>query len=287
MKDRISRKPGRYTATVPGEDIPDLQAGKPFSITLTRDDDPEVIGTPYSKAAVLPDSLAEEICPDVEDPTPADAFNGIIQKIKTDCAPSGYGLGEEAGPTVVVDPTGVSHIFKHIDTVTENGIYYLYDALGDIVPSHGTLIVTGNRFYKTQTVISNQGGYIIRRHYTAPYSGAYGEWEYDNPPMELGIEYRTTERWDGKAVYTKAISCGNLPAVGTQRATAHNASATQMLRVCGHFDGRDALPFYDKNIGDIRISASLNSVKINVINWEHTTDVTSLTASAQIWYLKD
>ena len=30
--------------------------------------------------------------------------------------------------------------------------------------------------------------------------------EWENPPMELGVEYRTTERYQGKPVYTKLLS---------------------------------------------------------------------------------
>ena len=33
----------------------------------------------------------------------------------------------------------------------------------------------------------------------------WSEWEWDNPPMQPGVEYRTTERRDGKAVYAKSI----------------------------------------------------------------------------------
>ena len=29
-----------------------------------------------------------------------------------------------------------------------------------------------------------------------------------NPPMQLGVEYRTTERWNGKPVYTRLVDCG-------------------------------------------------------------------------------
>ena len=35
--------------------------------------------------------------------------------------------------------------------------------------------------------------------------------EWINPPMASGVEYRTTERWQGKPVYTKIISFGKLP----------------------------------------------------------------------------
>ena len=35
--------------------------------------------------------------------------------------------------------------------------------------------------------------------------------EWLNPPMVSGVEYRTTERWMGKPVYTKIVSFGKLP----------------------------------------------------------------------------
>lgn len=35
--------------------------------------------------------------------------------------------------------------------------------------------------------------------------------EWINPPMASGVEYRTTERWMGKVVYTKIVSFGSLP----------------------------------------------------------------------------
>lgn len=38
-----------------------------------------------------------------------------------------------------------------------------------------------------------------------------GEIEYINPPMDPGGEYRTSERWLGKAVYARVVDYGNLP----------------------------------------------------------------------------
>ena len=38
-----------------------------------------------------------------------------------------------------------------------------------------------------------------------------GVQEWLNPPMQLGVEYRTTERYHGKPVYAKLISLGLLP----------------------------------------------------------------------------
>ena len=36
-------------------------------------------------------------------------------------------------------------------------------------------------------------------------------WEYVNPPMQLGVEYRTPERYNGKPVYVMAVDGGAFP----------------------------------------------------------------------------
>lgn len=78
MKDRVPGAPGQYRATVSAEEFAKLQNGEAFTITMVRDDKPLTEGTPYSKAAVLPDSVANAICPDIQDPSPADAFAGLL-----------------------------------------------------------------------------------------------------------------------------------------------------------------------------------------------------------------
>ena len=77
MKDRVSNAPGRYSAALSAEDREKMEAGQPFSITLARNDEPTEPGTPYNKESVLPDDVAKVICPDIEDPTPADAFRQL------------------------------------------------------------------------------------------------------------------------------------------------------------------------------------------------------------------
>lgn len=41
-------------------------------------------------------------------------------------------------------------------------------------------------------------------------NNVWGDWEYLNPPMNLGVEYRTTERYLGKPVYAKLVDCGQI-----------------------------------------------------------------------------
>ena len=77
MNDRLPGKPGRYSGVIDPADVQKLQKAEPFAITLTRDDEPIREGTPYSKATVLPDDVAKMLCPEKEDPTPADAFRHL------------------------------------------------------------------------------------------------------------------------------------------------------------------------------------------------------------------
>ena len=60
-----------------------------------------------------------------------------------------------------------------------------------------------DQFKKTRT-------YIKFRAYNSD-DKVWGEWEWVNPPMKLGKEYRTTERYLGKPVYVKLVDCGALP----------------------------------------------------------------------------
>ena len=63
----------------------------------------------------------------------------------------------------------------------------------------------------TATSYHSGGPRIMMRQW---YGGTLGEWEWVNPPMDVGVEYRTTKRWNGKAVYTKLINFINSAAIG-------------------------------------------------------------------------
>ena len=80
MTDRVPGAPGQYKAVITEAELQKMQAGEQFAITLTRDDQPVVEGTPYSKAAVLPEALGKALCPNIDDPTPADAFASLLPK---------------------------------------------------------------------------------------------------------------------------------------------------------------------------------------------------------------
>lgn len=43
------------------------------------------------------------------------------------------------------------------------------------------------------------------------YGGVWQPWEWENPPLVEGKEYRTTERWNSQPVYQKMVPLGTLP----------------------------------------------------------------------------
>lgn len=60
------------------------------------------------------------------------------------------------------------------------------------------------------------GGAVTGFKESAEYPGCYyrtvdGVTEWLNPPMVLGTEYRTIERFKGNVVYAKAVNFGTLP----------------------------------------------------------------------------
>lgn len=132
--------------------------------------------------------------------------NLVVGAADVGAAPDGYGLGKQAGATIGPG---------NIDTTLLNGTYYYYDnAFNALIPNissgMGILDVSSDTRFIRQTFHSHLGGYIARRH-TLPDSVEWESWEYVNPPMIPGIEYRTTERHHGNPVYVKLISAGALP----------------------------------------------------------------------------
>lgn len=78
MTDRQTANPGQYKAVVSVAELTKMQNGEEFVLKLTRDDQPLTEGTPYNKESVLPDELAKVLCPDILDPTPADALAALL-----------------------------------------------------------------------------------------------------------------------------------------------------------------------------------------------------------------
>lgn len=86
--------------------------------------------------------------------------------------------------------------------------------------------------------------------------GNWGPWEYLNPLLSLGVEYRTVERYNGKPVYVKAINFGALPN-NTNKSVEHGVTD---IETCFELFGNSYLTDGPSNagsnlIGDDRIRA--------------------------------
>ena len=127
----------------------------------------------------------------------------------------GFGLGGEAKLLTAND---------NLDDIWRAG-WYAWDTAPQNAPivggtpiSYCSMIVLnkGGDYMKTQVVFSSTGSELHRANNGLGWTA----WEWVNPPMELGVEYRTTERYLGKPVYVKVVDFGVLPA-NAKKAVAH------------------------------------------------------------------
>lgn len=154
----------------------------------------------------------------------------------------------------------------NLNYIMENGIYAWRDTDkpqgAPDLPGSGyldTMRVTGTGSACVQEVFDisdslNTSGTRVQR---VIYGSTYvGEWEWVNPPM-TGLEYRTTERYNGKPVYAKVVNCGYLPNNNEKLAyfCANSRTAT-VIRLNGfvkrkNTDSEDIfpMPMYDTPTG--------------------------------------
>lgn len=92
-----------------------------------------------------------------------------------------------------------------------------------------------------------------------------GEKEWINPPMELGVEYRTTERFKGKAVYISLVDLGYMPSVGDPKKVFVASGVNEVVDVkCVAYNGLNYTFSYSVPLIDAEtIFASFNLEKQN------------------------
>lgn len=146
--------------------------------------------------------------PSVNDAADIAVLNSNFQKIDgkipaAGAAPSGYGLG---GAVYTADLNkAIKPGWYYTDGKTANtGRYY-------------TIVhvkAYGNEQFVEQVQTDMNLTNFDRLHRYSKDGGATWTEEWENPLMQLGVEYRTTERFNGSPVYVKAVSCGKGPSGG-------------------------------------------------------------------------
>lgn len=139
-------------------------------------------------------------------------------------APEGYGLGANA-PTAPAGDDGLADP----DLITKTGFYY---AVKNLHPGGRNLWSTVLHINTTSTSATQ---FVIGMQYTPigarlKTNGVWGPWEWINPLLEVGVEYRTVERYLGKPVYIKLVNCGTFAAPGTVKTVTFDDTGT-LLRV--------------------------------------------------------
>lgn len=79
-------------------------------------------------------------------------------------------------------------------------------------------------------------------------NGTWYPFEMVNPPMKLGVEYRTTERYNGKPVYVQNVNCGAL-LEGPKLTSVTIPNVENVIRFFGMFN-RSPAPYIYGTIDD-------------------------------------
>ena len=209
-------------------------------------------------------------------------------------APAGFGFGDA---------------IQDIATTSAEESYETYcakvDAVLDAMPDktaklvrayppavHGNAGTTISLLYKgdaNYAVLSNIGSAdvglcgwrMFKLRYPSSSSPAvWMPFEWENPPMKIGVEYRTSERYNSKPVYAKAISFGQAPNA-TYKDVSHGIeNFSQLVSYTGMMGGANLIeaPALDNiqiNASNIRITTNTDvsaSYVYLVLRYTKTTD---------------
>ena len=197
------------------------------------------------------------------------------------CAPAGFGLG---GNGTLVEISSIAEL----DSLSNNGWYGIHSSneltlggfsftacvleISSLSETYGWQII---RFLgKNSTLIRNKN------------NGVWDEWEWDNPPMELGKEYRTTERLNGKPVYTTLVDCGSC--VSPSKEITTELTCREVIRYCGTVGGHN-MPSINATLDNAwsvwaMVTKSDGCVRITVYSG---TGMATERAYVQVWYIKN
>lgn len=202
--------------------------------------------------------------------------HNVLKNGATAFAPADRGIGNVQWLSNATD----------IDTVQSTGVYSYSDGntsanipspLGELIainrtPSIGTQFAIDDNYPNLRLKVRKRSG------------GTWQSWEWVNPPMVVGVEYRTTERSDGDPVYAKRVSYTNSAEIGNASGVAmvdipHSISGFgKLVRIVGrNYTSNYPLP-YIGSTGGITVVNAVNTTNIRL----RTKDMTW--ASGYTWY---
>lgn len=212
-------------------------------------------------------------------------------------APDGYGLGGVAKELSAADD---------LNNIRVTGWYdWSYNSHPQNAPDNNWrrygctmhVFATSPGGYAIQTVYDLSDdithGCAIQRTICPTSSGnIYYPWGWVNPPMQIGVEYRTTERYLGKPVYCKLIDCGAVPDANTNKTVDFDSlGISRIIAWTGNVDvggNTFALPYREigREGGNATIYVFVNYTGITLRTDSRWFAENSGTAQCTIWYTK-
>lgn len=134
-------------------------------------------------------------------------------------APNGYGYGDNAHGFFANPDSDGSVATAFFDAlldqmgngITIRGSFVDYPYIVDTANGGEYELLRGSASSAIATItIFGGGGAGPYRLTWTKYNNAWRAPEWTNPPLALGVEYRTTERYLGKPVYVKTVDCGKM-----------------------------------------------------------------------------
>lgn len=194
-------------------------------------------------------------------------------------APGGFGLGSE-----------YESYIADFNACIKNGWYKAYGnslnypSIGGWDARYGVLLVSTREsaIYHVYYVERYSAMYTIERC-SKDGGTTWSEWEYVHPPMESGVEYRTTERYLGRPVYVQLVDLGACPSSGYKDVVLADETI-RAIRCTGRwsFNGGSTVPFYSTNLDCLYIGCLGRVVRITTGG----KDFSEYTAQATVHYIK-
>ena len=182
----------------------------------------------------------------------ATAGSGAITAGDVGAAPSGFGLGTIAKSLTAEDD---------LNNITQNGWYAFTEPPANAPTSEidgwGSgysymEVAARNQDNLTQIIYASNSASVfgcgIKRYKS---SGVWYPWEWVNPPMALGYEYKTIERYNKNPVYAKLVYAGSFPQ-NSYKDVQHGIQNIDFMISCiptsYAADGSNTIPFRQNTI---------------------------------------
>ena len=179
-------------------------------------------------------------------------------------APAGYGLGETSPYIAKTSESGE----YDADTIDKTGFFAAKTNTPTGKWCYGLHVNrTDNSAFQLLTSEFSEKEFALRKKI----SGVWQPWEWVNPPMQLGIEYRTVERYNGKPVYAKLLNFGALPN-STSKSFAHGISSLGYV-----------VDIYGQGVAGQDVKVSVDTTNITITS---TSNLSAVTAYPVIKYTK-